>query len=196
MTNQSEHESYLGAKGGSGVYQAIINVMAPHEFYGELFLGTGVIFKMINSKHINSKDYKLLNVKLGSVYLFDNFIVTEFNEGVDINFNNFNEVTDIIKTHFDNRPFGFIANRLNSYSIDLNDATQFNTNFPNLKAYAIVVYNSMTQGIFEIENQTVRKEFSYLSYVYSYVWYGEFPVDELKFEFVESKYKSFIKNSI
>mgnify|MGYP003657466093 CR=1 FL=1 len=45
MTNQSEHESYLGAKGGSGVYQAIINVMAPHELYGELFLGTGVIFK-------------------------------------------------------------------------------------------------------------------------------------------------------
>lgn len=45
MTNQSENESYLGAKGGSGVYQAIINVMAPHEFYGELFLGTGVVFK-------------------------------------------------------------------------------------------------------------------------------------------------------
>lgn len=38
-------ESYLGAKGGSGVYQAIINVMAPHDFYGELFLGTGVVFK-------------------------------------------------------------------------------------------------------------------------------------------------------
>lgn len=45
MITQTEHESYLGAKGGSGVYQAIINVMAPHDFYGELFLGTGVIFK-------------------------------------------------------------------------------------------------------------------------------------------------------
>ena len=38
-------ESYLDAKGGSGVCQAIINVMAPHDFYGELFLGTGVVFK-------------------------------------------------------------------------------------------------------------------------------------------------------
>ena len=107
---------------------------------------------MINSPYLNSKDYTLLNVKLGSVYLFDNYIVTEFKEGVDINFNNFNEVTEIIKAHFGNRPFGFIANRLNSYSIDLNDASKFNTDFPNLKAYAIVVYNSLTQRVFEIEN--------------------------------------------
>lgn len=68
----------------------------------------------------------LLNVKLGSVYLFDNYIVTEFNEGVDVNFDNFQEVTDIIKNHFGHRPFGFIANRSNSYSIDLTDSLKFN----------------------------------------------------------------------
>jgi hypothetical protein len=107
---------------------------------------------MINSPYLNSKDYTLLNVKLGSVYLFDNYIVTEFKEGVDINFDNFQEVTDIIKSHFGNKPFGFIANRLNSYSIDLTDATKFNANFPNLEAYAIVLYNSLTQRVFEIEN--------------------------------------------
>ncbi len=38
-------ESYLGAKGGSGVYQAIINLMPPHETYIEAFLGTGEIMK-------------------------------------------------------------------------------------------------------------------------------------------------------
>ncbi len=36
---------YLGAKGGSGVYQAIINVMPPHDTYIEAFLGTGVVMK-------------------------------------------------------------------------------------------------------------------------------------------------------
>lgn len=35
--------SYLGAKTGSGVYQAIINLMPPHEVYVEPFLGTGAI---------------------------------------------------------------------------------------------------------------------------------------------------------
>ena len=107
---------------------------------------------MIKNPYLNSKDYTLLNVKLGKVYLFDNYVITEFNEGVDINFDNFNEVTEIIKKQFDDKPFGFIANRLNSYSINLTDASTFNSNFPNLKAYAIVVYNSLTQRVFEIEN--------------------------------------------
>ena len=107
---------------------------------------------MIKNPYLNSKDYTLLNVKLGKVYLFDNYVITEFNEGVDINFDNFNEVTEIIKKQFDDKPFGFIANRLNSYSINLTDASEFNSNFPNLKAYAIVVYNSLTQRVFEIEN--------------------------------------------
>lgn len=38
-------ENYLGAKGGSGVHQAIINLMPPHITYIEAFLGTGVIMK-------------------------------------------------------------------------------------------------------------------------------------------------------
>ncbi|AGB11015.1 TPA: DNA adenine methylase [Vibrio parahaemolyticus] len=37
--------SYLGAKGGSGVYQTIINLMPPHDTYIEAFLGSGVIMK-------------------------------------------------------------------------------------------------------------------------------------------------------
>lgn len=37
--------NYLGAKSGSGVYQAIINLMPPHEIYIETFLGTGAIMK-------------------------------------------------------------------------------------------------------------------------------------------------------
>ncbi|MEZ8930331.1 MULTISPECIES: DNA adenine methylase [unclassified Vibrio] len=36
---------YLGSKGGSGVYQTIINLMPPHDTYIEAFLGTGVVLK-------------------------------------------------------------------------------------------------------------------------------------------------------
>lgn len=41
----ADTQSYLGAKGGSGVYQAIINLMPPHEIYVEAFLGTGEIMR-------------------------------------------------------------------------------------------------------------------------------------------------------
>ncbi|MCG7551586.1 DNA adenine methylase [Pseudoalteromonas sp. Of7M-16] len=38
-------DNYLGAKGASGLYQAIINVMPPHDTYVEGFLGTGYVMK-------------------------------------------------------------------------------------------------------------------------------------------------------
>jgi len=107
---------------------------------------------MKNSPNLNKKDHTRHNVTLGSLYLFDNYVVAEFKEGVDINFDNFSDVTEIVKKKFNDKPFGFIANRLNSYSIDLTDATKFNTYFPNLKAYAIVAYTVMTRRVFEVEN--------------------------------------------
>ena len=49
-----------------------------------------------------------------------------------------------------------------------------------------------SEYLYEIENNTMRTQFSYLSYVYSYVWYGEFPVDETNFKVAENKYQSFL----
>jgi hypothetical protein len=45
---------------------------------------------------------------------------------------------------------------------------------------------------FELEGQKIQPDFSYLSYIYSYVWYGEFPIDSLKFATIEKKYQSLI----
>jgi hypothetical protein len=53
-----------------------------------------------------------------------------------------------------------------------------------------------SEYLFEIENAVLRKEFSYLSYVYTYVWYGEFPINEEKFKVVENKYTSFLKSNL
>ncbi|QOD61346.1 DUF4129 domain-containing protein [Polaribacter haliotis] len=48
---------------------------------------------------------------------------------------------------------------------------------------------------FELENKELREQFSYLSYVYTYVWYGEFAIDKANFENVQQKYESF-KNKV
>ncbi|MDO6596645.1 DUF4129 domain-containing protein [Oceanihabitans sp. 2_MG-2023] len=47
-----------------------------------------------------------------------------------------------------------------------------------------------TEYVFEIENKQIRKQFADVSYIYNYVWYGEFPIDALTFKTVEKKYKS------
>ena len=92
-------------------------------------------------------------VKIGKLHFYEGFVVSEFNEGVHITFDNFSESLVLIKSIFEDCPFGFIANRKNNYSINLTDAPNFNKNFPNLKAYAVVCNTLFGKGIFEIENQ-------------------------------------------
>lgn len=53
-----------------------------------------------------------------------------------------------------------------------------------------------SEYLFEIENKEMRTNFSYLSYVYSYVWYGEFSVDENSFKVAQNKYQSFLKSIV
>jgi len=47
--------------------------------------------------------------------------------------------------------------------------------------------------LFEIKETKQRSQFSYLSYIYTYVWYGEFNLNEEDFIKVQEKYKSFFK---
>lgn len=92
------------------------------------------------------------DIALGTLYFFERFVVAEFNEGENIGFDNFSEAKAIIKSFYGNEPFGFIANRINSYSIVVTDAPKFNEAFQNLAAYATVTYSSFAQKIFEVEN--------------------------------------------
>ena len=94
-----------------------------------------------------------ISLDIGEVYLFDKFIITEFKFGAEINFENFYDVSLLIQEHFKNEPFGIIANRVNSYSVNLNDAPLFNEAFPNCKAFAIVHYNPLTEMVIEVENR-------------------------------------------
>lgn len=111
----------------------------------------------LTTDNLEKKDFKI-----GTLYFNNKYVLTHFNEGIDINYNNFKEVGNFIKSYFNGKEFGYIANRANSYSINLEDAKIFNESFPNLKAYAIVAHSTFTEKIFEIENhffQHNRKAF-------------------------------------
>ncbi|MCD2260914.1 DUF4129 domain-containing protein [Psychroserpens sp. XSD401] len=47
----------------------------------------------------------------------------------------------------------------------------------------------------EIKNENTRKEFSYTSYLYNYIWYGEFDIDNSQFEKAKTAFTQFL-NSI
>ena len=108
---------------------------------------------MLMSEYNYTKLIECQEVKLGKLYFFKTYIVAEFNEGVHIDSNNFKECVSLINNFYKENSFGFIANRTHSYSLDLNDAKQFNNSFPKLKAYAVVSNTLFGKGVFEIENQ-------------------------------------------
>ncbi|NNC46354.1 MAG: hypothetical protein HKN99_10775, partial [Winogradskyella sp.] len=70
----------------------------------------------ITESYLNKLTYIHHKTSIGDVYFFENFFIGEFYEGLDLNFENFEEVTHLIKRYYQNKPFGFIANRINSYA--------------------------------------------------------------------------------
>lgn len=111
-------------------------------------------------------------IALGNLYFFETFLVAEFREGVIINYDNFNEAELAIKKQYSNTDFGFISNRIHSYSIVITDASKFNSVFSNLKAYATVTYSTFASKVFEMENHFFkfnRKNFNDLSHAVDWV---------------------------
>lgn len=47
--------------------------------------------------------------------------------------------------------------------------------------------------LYELQNPVYKEEFTYLSYLYNYIWYGEFEIDETTFKKAENRFKNSIK---
>jgi hypothetical protein len=47
--------------------------------------------------------------------------------------------------------------------------------------------------LYELYNPAHKEEFTYLSYLYNYIWYGEFEIDDAKFRKTENRFKKALK---
>lgn len=47
--------------------------------------------------------------------------------------------------------------------------------------------------VYELQRPAHKEEFTYLSYLYNYIWYGEFEIDETSFRKAENRFKNAIK---
>ncbi|EDP70584.1 hypothetical protein FBALC1_07493 [Flavobacteriales bacterium ALC-1] len=90
---------------------------------------------------------------VGIVHFFNHLAVVEFNEGAHIDLSAVKKTLNDLLEYFGNsKPFGIIANRVNSYSISLLDLKEARQSLPNLSAYGIVSYNDATRMNAEIES--------------------------------------------
>ena len=43
------------------------------------------------------------------------------------------------------------------------------------------------------QNKDTKEEFSYTSYLYNYIWYGEFDIDDAQFEKAKKAFTQFLR---
>ncbi|GAB1857194.1 hypothetical protein MHTCC0001_20300 [Flavobacteriaceae bacterium MHTCC 0001] len=91
--------------------------------------------------------------KIGTFYYFDNFMISELNEGLVVNLEVVLNVTNklTMKHYGTTTPFVYISHRINSYSIQPTVHLTTQKLMPNTMGYAVVSYNSVHKEIVDIE---------------------------------------------
>lgn len=107
------------------------------------------------AKHVK----KTSGLDIGKLYFFNNIVVSEFKEGAHVTYENAQELIKVIKAYFgSSKPFGFISNMVNSYSMNPTDSPKFKGELKNLMAYGVVSYTTAGRLNAEIENNFCKNE--------------------------------------
>jgi hypothetical protein len=98
-------------------------------------------------KTIIVREYHL---DIGKVQVFENYMVSIFDEGATLTLERAYQIIGISEIHFREKNFGFISLRKNSYAID---PTIYNylRELKNLRAFAVVSVKEIDMHNFKIE---------------------------------------------
>ncbi|MEQ3654421.1 MAG: hypothetical protein ABNH00_01020 [Dokdonia sp.] len=98
-------------------------------------------------------------LKAGPVFVFDTFLVTEFHEGSVVDYDCFKALYSLLDRYSKgDRAFGFLSNRVNSYSVKATDFVSLNKERNTEQKYlsAIVTYDTFGQQMFSFEKQIYK----------------------------------------
>jgi len=108
----------------------------------------------IANSNVASQIIKQEETEVGTLHFFNHIAVVEFNEGIHADLNSGRHMVHALLDYFGNsKPFGIVANRVNSYSIALLETVEVRSIFPNLMAYGIVSHDRAGRMNAEIESQ-------------------------------------------
>jgi len=101
-----------------------------------------------------SLSYEKKVLGFGTNYYFDDFFIMEVNEGEHFNSKKLNTLIENLRSHYGNhKQLAYIANRVNSYSIDPVLWSYFDEDDSILLAASIVIYRESTKMSANIEKQ-------------------------------------------
>jgi hypothetical protein len=61
---------------------------------------------------------KTIKTDIGNLYIHDNYMVAEVNEGETVSKFKYKIVIEAARTYYQSKPFIYISNRINSYAVD------------------------------------------------------------------------------
>ena len=105
-----------------------------------------------------------------TVYIYRNIIIVEVEEGVNVSYEKFISISVRVKNHFGTKPWVYISNRINSYSINPNDFKYINS-IPSIKAVAIVQTQNKVNTTEGLESLFCKKPYKVFDNINSaYEW--------------------------
>lgn len=142
--------------------------------------------KFLESK-LSDQIIEVHKVKSGVLYFMKDIVVAEFNEGVHVDYNSSqHNISLIIDFYGHERPFGYICNRINDFSVSPLDYPKFNRALKNLKMYGIVHKNHFDRINYNIEKRFCDKP--YKGYNDLYTAYNQLSifVNKSKYELIKT----------
>ncbi|GAB1856842.1 hypothetical protein MHTCC0001_16780 [Flavobacteriaceae bacterium MHTCC 0001] len=140
--------------------------------------------KLIDST-LSNQIIKHVQNKLANIFFFNHIAVVEINEGIHLNKNNSSKVLDELKAYFGTKkPFGVVANRVHSYSIELLDTPFYRKELKNMKAYGVVGHDAASKMNATLENNFCTLDKIDFETIYDAVTYIYEKVKENKYLFV------------
>ncbi|RIV45039.1 MULTISPECIES: STAS/SEC14 domain-containing protein [Flagellimonas] len=108
-------------------------------------------------KTVVVREYRL---DIGTVQVYDDYMVSSFDEGTTITLERAYQIIGISEIHFRDKDFGYISLRKNSYAVD---PTIYNyvRGLNNLKAFAIVSKKEIDMHNFKIEKLFYKKNMEF-----------------------------------
>lgn len=101
-----------------------------------------------------------IELPFGSVIFINNIQIAELNEGIIFDISHNKELLDLAQKRFNMFPYGYISNRVNSYSINPLIHLE-SANVENLISIAIVSKNPLVRQNTIIEKQFFRNKSSF-----------------------------------
>lgn len=127
---------------------------------------------------INESDLTvLIKTKEILIKVYNRVVIVEISEGIKVNYGTGYHIFERLMSMIGDKPWIYISNRVNSYSLDPNDYRHFNE-IPTLKGIGVIQYEKSIKTALDLEKMFIKKPFKTFNDLNSAIEWGLEKIEE------------------